>query len=277
MACNAAGTGMRLLLVLGKSANPHYFRKHDVRTLVQYRAQDAAWMNLALFSEWVDTFNRWCLNQGRCIVLVMDNASAHMVTCAIAGEMHGLKVRQLSHITVLYLPPNTTSVVQPCDQGVIRSLKAAYRHSLVKWQYGKFKELKQLLDAHKTNAQAAHASSSGQPLTAQAASASSSQQPLTARAASASSSQQPVIAQPGTASGRLGSLLACQIGAEAEAGSQARQKRQRGSISDRPLTLARYKPTLREANEWAHAAWEGMPISVIQNSWQKSSMLPDSF
>ena len=117
-------------------------------------------MNLALFSVWVDTVNRWCLNQGHCIVLLMDNALAHMVTCGIADEMHGLKVRRLSQITVVHLPLNTTSVVQPCDQGIIRSLKAAYRRSLVEWQYGKFKELKQLLDAQKANAQAAPASGS---------------------------------------------------------------------------------------------------------------------
>ena len=111
-------------------------------------AQDAAWMNLSMFTEWVDMFNRWCLNQGPCIVLLMDNASAHMVTCGIAGEMHVLAVRRLSHITVVYLPPNTTSVVPPYDQGIIRSLKGAYRCSLVEWQYGKFKKQMHRLPLH---------------------------------------------------------------------------------------------------------------------------------
>ena len=44
-------------------------------------------MNLALFTEWLDTFNRWCMNQGRCIVLLMDNASAHMISSGTEGEM----------------------------------------------------------------------------------------------------------------------------------------------------------------------------------------------
>ena len=142
--CNAAGTRCRPLLVLGKSENPHCIRKNDVRQLVQYRAQDSAWMNKKFFCEWIDTFNGQ--NQGRCIALIMDNASAHMITAGTEREMQGLKVRCLSHMTVIYLPANTISVVQPCDQGIIRSLKAAYRRSLVKWQYARWQELKLLID-----------------------------------------------------------------------------------------------------------------------------------
>ena len=159
-------------MVLGKSTNPHFFRKHSVQALVQYCAQDAAWMNQALFTEWLDTFNRWCMNQGRCIAFLMDNASAHMIQCGTAGKMHGLKVRSMSHITLVYLPPNTTFVAQPCDQGIIRSLKAAYRRNLVEWHNGKWKELKALIDVQRT----APASGSGQSVTAQTAPASSNGQ-----------------------------------------------------------------------------------------------------
>ena len=33
---------------------------------------------------------------------------------------------------LIFLPPNTTSKTQPMDQGVIRSLKAFYHHSIIK-------------------------------------------------------------------------------------------------------------------------------------------------
>ncbi len=33
----------------------------------------------------------------------------------------------LRNTTVFYLPPNTTSKIQPCNAGIIRSLKAYYR------------------------------------------------------------------------------------------------------------------------------------------------------
>ena len=71
--------------------------------------------------------------------------------------------------------------------------------------------------------------------------------------------------------------MACQLGAEPEGDTQSGQKRQRRKRGDKPLTLARYKPTLSEAIEWAHAAWENMPRSVIVNSWCKSGVLPASF
>ena len=44
----------------------------------------------------------------------MDNCPAH-------PEIGGLKA-----IELCFLPPNTTSITQPMDQGVIRSLKAKY-------------------------------------------------------------------------------------------------------------------------------------------------------
>ena len=88
----------------------------------------------------------------------------------------------------MYLPANTTSVVQPCDQSSIRSLQAVYRCSIVEWQYSKWKELKPLLDAQRRGinpviAQAAPALGNGQLVTAQAAPTSGSGQPVNAQAA----------------------------------------------------------------------------------------------
>ena len=38
----------------------------------------------------------------------------------------------LTNFQLVFLPPNTTSVLQPMDQGVLRSLKAHYRHRVVR-------------------------------------------------------------------------------------------------------------------------------------------------
>ena len=49
------------------------------------------------------------------VVLIIDNCPAHPM-------IHNLK-----SIELIFLPPNTTSKLQPMDQGVIRSLKAYYK------------------------------------------------------------------------------------------------------------------------------------------------------
>ena len=52
--------------------------------------------------------------------MIVDNCPAH-------PKVDGLKA-----IELIFLPPNTTSKTQPMDQGVIRSLKACYHHSIIK-------------------------------------------------------------------------------------------------------------------------------------------------
>ena len=54
----------------------------------------------------------------RHVLLILDNCPAHT-----KDEL----INELSNTTVFYLPPNTTSFLQPCDAGIIKSLKAQYR------------------------------------------------------------------------------------------------------------------------------------------------------
>ena len=67
-----------------------------------------------LFTEWVKELDRKYAAQDRKIALIVDNCPAHR------------KVDGLKAIELIFLPPNTTS------KGVIRSLKAFYRHSIIK-------------------------------------------------------------------------------------------------------------------------------------------------
>ena len=56
---------------------------------------------------------------GKKVLLFIDNCPSHPV------------VDESSHTTVHYLPPQTTSHLQPCDQRIIQSFKRKYRHSLL--------------------------------------------------------------------------------------------------------------------------------------------------
>ena len=46
---------------------------------------------------------------------------------------HNLVQSDLSNVKVVYLPPNVTSIMQPLDQGIIKSFKSQYKRLLVQF------------------------------------------------------------------------------------------------------------------------------------------------
>ena len=87
---------------------------------------------LWVFEAYTATLDCQMVSEGRHILLMMDNASSHMLFWQ-AKELEGFKIIRLSHITLLFLPVNPTSVVQPLDAGIIRTFKAKYCVQLLNW------------------------------------------------------------------------------------------------------------------------------------------------
>ena len=80
-------------------------------------------MTTAVFEDWLEVqfipeVKKYCRRKRIefKILLILDNCSSHP---------------DLSHVNenvqFLFLPPNTTSLIQPMDQGVIATLKALYQ------------------------------------------------------------------------------------------------------------------------------------------------------
>lgn len=114
-ATNMDGSEKLPLLMIGKFSQPRCFK--GINTLpVTYRHNKKAWMTGSLFEEWVRKQDRRFLLQGRSVALVLDNCSAHPQV-----------INDLRAITMFFLPPNTTSCLQPCDQGIIKNFKTIYR------------------------------------------------------------------------------------------------------------------------------------------------------
>ena len=70
-------------------------------------------MQKSIFQRWIKQFDQELRLQKRKILLLIDNASSHKLE---ENEI-------LSNITLHFLPPNTTSHIQPIDQGIIHSFK----------------------------------------------------------------------------------------------------------------------------------------------------------
>ena len=77
-------------------------------------------MNSEIFEEWFCKLDQKFCADDRKIALIIDNCPAHP------------SISNLTNVQIVFLPPNTTSILQPMDQGVIRSLKAHYRGRVVR-------------------------------------------------------------------------------------------------------------------------------------------------
>lgn len=132
LCANAAGTHRLKLAVIGKAKKPRSFKGTRGTNLpVKYYNQQSAWMDEKIFRSWFhDEFvpqvrkHLKAKNLPQEAVLLIDNAPSHPVVHFLKSD-DGL-------IFAKYLPPNTTSLIQPMDQGVIAALKKKYRGNLLR-------------------------------------------------------------------------------------------------------------------------------------------------
>jgi hypothetical protein len=66
-------------------------------------------------------------------VVLSDNAPTHMLAVTDIDEEHVFKVINLSNLKLVFLPANTTNVVQPLDQGIIACTKTHSHLKHVQW------------------------------------------------------------------------------------------------------------------------------------------------
>lgn len=116
--CNMSGTEKERLLVIGKSKRPRCFSNFR-HIPVTYESNQNAWMTSSIFNSWLLKFDQKMDAQKRHVLLFVDNTSCHT------------KVPVLKATKVVFFPPNTTSHLQPIDQGVVHSVKSQYRTRLV--------------------------------------------------------------------------------------------------------------------------------------------------
>ena len=115
VAVNMDSSDQRPLLIIRNSRNPRCFR--GVQQLpTSYTNNKSAWMTSSIFHNWLVDLERDMAKKNHFIALIVDNCAAHPKDSP----------DNLPHIKLIFLPPNVTSLIQPCDMGIIRNLKANY-------------------------------------------------------------------------------------------------------------------------------------------------------
>jgi hypothetical protein len=116
----------RLAIVIGKYKNPRCFKNENISRF-KYYSNKKAWMTSEIFKKEVLLWYSELRIKNRKILLLIDNCSSH-------PDINNLLIT----VKLVFLPANTTSKLQPMDQGDIRNFKLYYKKRI--WQI--------LCDAH---------------------------------------------------------------------------------------------------------------------------------
>ena len=129
--CNATGTIKLPLVFIHKPAKPLCFRQIDMASLpFDYYSQKNSWMDSSIFNKWFfEKFIPKCrvglreLGVPQRALLLLDNAPSHPDVEMLSSDD--------GQISCLFLPPNTTSILQPMDQGILQTIKQSYKRDLL--------------------------------------------------------------------------------------------------------------------------------------------------
>ena len=97
---------------------------------MQYFSQKKVWMTGEILDQVLSKLNRTLRISGRSVLLLMDNAGCH------PEELQ----HKYTNIKIVFLPANTTSVLQPLDLGIIKNSKLWYRKLLFRHVLAKIEE-----------------------------------------------------------------------------------------------------------------------------------------
>ena len=97
--------------------------------------------SMTIFEAWQLEFNEKMKKENRHVLLLIDNAGGHNISLELRNK--------LTNVEVSNLPANTTSVLQPLDQGIIRTFKLYYRKLLVEYLFDLNENEKEYTPIHK--------------------------------------------------------------------------------------------------------------------------------
>ena len=124
LCANASGDCMVKPMLVYRSLNPRALKgKNKCHLPVFWRANKKAWVTGALSMDWLNNcfvpdVERYLSKKNLTfkVLLILDNAPGHPEALQFAHP----------NVEVVFLPPNTTSLIQPMDQGIIETFNRYY-------------------------------------------------------------------------------------------------------------------------------------------------------
>ncbi|XP_076652692.1 PHD finger protein 5a isoform X1 [Halictus rubicundus] len=127
---NATGTHKLPLLFIHKYAKPRAFKHLKQDLPVIYKYQRCPWVNAEIFTDWYINYFKHSVKEfhlrerrvGK-VLLLVDNFRGHVIPKELLED---------EDFKFMYLPPNTTSLIQPLELGIITKCKRSFRASLLR-------------------------------------------------------------------------------------------------------------------------------------------------
>ena len=101
-------------VIISSLQYPTAVMQYEIR-IYDYYVQDHQWMHPSTFEHILEMWNTRLKHKRRHIASIVDVATVHRTE------------KPYSNITLYFLPPGQTAIMQPMDQGIIRSFKSIYR------------------------------------------------------------------------------------------------------------------------------------------------------
>ncbi|XP_046145868.1 jerky protein homolog-like [Osmia bicornis bicornis] len=127
LCANVTGTNKIKPLVVHKYKKPRALKHSLHRLPVCYKSQKNAWVDREIFQDWYEqhfkpSVREYQLRKGITgkVILLLDNCASHQVPLSEDDDTFSIQ----------YLPPNTTALLQPMDQGVILKTKRIFQKEM---------------------------------------------------------------------------------------------------------------------------------------------------
>jgi len=106
-------------LIIGKSKMPRGVSHEKLSALnILYEGNATAWLTRDIFRRYLTMVNNKCIMENRKILMLLDNFSGHVID-------------SFSNVELAFLPPNTSCLIQPLDQGIIQNFKVKYKKAFL--------------------------------------------------------------------------------------------------------------------------------------------------